>query len=69
MTTGAYGSRWSCSTCAGKSVRSPGNGSRRVRGEIDRSGEYRRDIRELLAEHDIFALPFAECYGGPGPGR
>ena len=28
--------------------------------EIDESGEYPRDIRELFAEHDILALPFAE---------
>ena len=37
-------------------------------GDIDRSGEYPRDIRELLAENDIFALPFAEEYGGTGTG-
>jgi alkylation response protein AidB-like acyl-CoA dehydrogenase len=37
-------------------------------GDIDRSGEYPRDIRELLAENDILALPFAEEYGGTGTG-
>jgi alkylation response protein AidB-like acyl-CoA dehydrogenase len=37
-------------------------------GEIDRSGEYPQDIRELLAENDVFALPFAEEYGGTGTG-
>ena len=37
-------------------------------GDIDRSGEYPHDIRELLAEHDILALPFAEEYGGTGTG-
>jgi alkylation response protein AidB-like acyl-CoA dehydrogenase len=36
--------------------------------EIDTSGEYPRDIRELLAEHDILALPFATEYGGTGTG-
>ena len=29
-------------------------------GEIDREGEYPWDVRELLAEHDILGLPFAE---------
>jgi len=36
--------------------------------EIDRAAEYPRDIRELLAEHDVLALPFAEEYGGTGTG-
>src|ERR671937_835531 len=36
--------------------------------EIDRSGEYPRDVRELLAEHDILALPFPSEYGGTGTG-
>jgi alkylation response protein AidB-like acyl-CoA dehydrogenase len=36
--------------------------------EIDRSGEYPRDIRELLSEQDILGLPFAEEYGGTGTG-
>jgi len=34
--------------------------------EIDRSGEFPQDIRELLAAHDILALPFPEQYGGIG---
>jgi alkylation response protein AidB-like acyl-CoA dehydrogenase len=37
-------------------------------GDIDRSGEYPWDIRRLLAENDILALPFAEEYGGTGTG-
>ena len=36
--------------------------------DIDRDGEYPWDIRELLAEQDILALPFAEDYGGTGTG-
>jgi alkylation response protein AidB-like acyl-CoA dehydrogenase len=36
--------------------------------EIDESGEYPWDIRELFAEHDILGLPFAEAYGGTGTG-
>jgi alkylation response protein AidB-like acyl-CoA dehydrogenase len=36
--------------------------------EIDESGEYPRDIRELFAEHDILGLPFAEEFGGTGTG-
>ena len=36
--------------------------------EIDRSATYPEDIRELLAENDIFGLPFAEEYGGTGTG-
>jgi len=36
--------------------------------DIDRAGEYPRDVRELLAEHDVLALPFAEEYGGTGTG-
>ncbi|HEX2709040.1 MAG TPA: acyl-CoA dehydrogenase family protein [Solirubrobacterales bacterium] len=36
--------------------------------EIDETGEYPRDIRELFAEHDILALPFEEEYGGTGTG-
>ena len=36
--------------------------------EIDRSGTYPQDIRELLAENDILALPVAEEYGGTGTG-
>ena len=34
--------------------------------EIDRRGQYPRDIRELLAEHDVLALPVEEQYGGTG---
>ncbi len=36
--------------------------------EIDRDDEYPWDIRELLADHDILGLPFAEDYGGTGTG-
>ncbi len=36
--------------------------------EIDRTAEYPRDIRELLAEHDVLGLPFDEEYGGTGTG-
>jgi alkylation response protein AidB-like acyl-CoA dehydrogenase len=36
--------------------------------DIDRTAEYPRDIRELLAEHDILGLPFEEEYGGTGTG-
>ena len=36
--------------------------------EIDRSGEYPWDVRKLLAEHDVLALPFEEEYGGTGTG-
>ena len=34
--------------------------------EIDRPGEFPWDVKELLAPHDIFALPFPEQYGGLG---
>ena len=34
--------------------------------EIDRTGEWPDDIRRLLADHDIFGIPFAEAYGGLG---
>jgi len=37
-------------------------------GDVDRTGEYPRDIRQLLAENDILGLPFAEQYGGTGTG-
>ncbi|HET8815075.1 MAG TPA: acyl-CoA dehydrogenase family protein [Solirubrobacterales bacterium] len=37
-------------------------------GEIDRSGEYPWDVRELLASHDVLGLPFASEYGGTGTG-
>ena len=36
--------------------------------EIDRSGEYPQDVRELLASHDILGLPFPTEYGGTGTG-
>jgi alkylation response protein AidB-like acyl-CoA dehydrogenase len=36
--------------------------------EIDESGEYPRDIRQLFSEQDILALPFDERYGGTGTG-
>ncbi len=36
--------------------------------EIDRTAQYPQDVRELLAEHDILALPFEEQYGGTGTG-
>jgi alkylation response protein AidB-like acyl-CoA dehydrogenase len=36
--------------------------------EIDRTSEYPRDIRQLLADNDVFALPFAPEYGGTGTG-
>ena len=34
--------------------------------EIDRSGEFPEDIRQLLASQDVLALPFPEAYGGVG---
>jgi alkylation response protein AidB-like acyl-CoA dehydrogenase len=34
--------------------------------EIDRTAEFPWDVKELLAEHDILALPFATEYGGLG---
>ena len=34
--------------------------------EIDRTGEFPEDVRQLLAAHDILALPFPEEYGGLG---
>ena len=36
--------------------------------EIDRSGEYPRDIRELFAAQDLLGLPFSEEHGGTGTG-
>ena len=36
--------------------------------EIDRQAQYPRDIRELLAQHDILGLPFEEQHGGTGTG-
>jgi alkylation response protein AidB-like acyl-CoA dehydrogenase len=37
-------------------------------GDIDRSGEYPWDVRELLASHDILGLPFDSEHGGTGTG-
>jgi alkylation response protein AidB-like acyl-CoA dehydrogenase len=34
--------------------------------EIDRSGEFPEDIRQLLAQYDVLALPFPTEYGGVG---
>jgi len=34
--------------------------------EIDRSGEFPDDIRQLLAEHDVLGLPFPAEHGGVG---
>jgi alkylation response protein AidB-like acyl-CoA dehydrogenase len=34
--------------------------------EIDRSGEFPEDIRQLLAEHDVLALPYPAEHGGIG---
>ena len=34
--------------------------------EIDRTAEFPQDVRRLLAEHDVLALPFPERYGGVG---
>ncbi len=34
--------------------------------EIDRTGEFPEDVRELLAGHDILSLPFPAAYGGVG---
>jgi len=36
--------------------------------DIDRTAQYPRDIRELLAQHDILGLPFEEQHGGTGTG-
>jgi len=34
--------------------------------EIDRTAEFPQDVRRLLAEHDVLALPFPERFGGVG---
>jgi alkylation response protein AidB-like acyl-CoA dehydrogenase len=34
--------------------------------EVDRTGEFPEDLRRLLADHDILALPFPERHGGLG---
>src|SRR5436189_919958 len=36
--------------------------------EIDATAEYPRDLRELFAAHDLFALPFEPEHGGTGTG-
>src|SRR5688572_4077589 len=36
--------------------------------EIDATGEYPHDLRELFAEHDLFGLPFEAEHGGTGTG-
>ena len=37
--------------------------------DIDESGEFPQDIREMFAEHDLFGLPFEEKHGGTGTGE
>jgi alkylation response protein AidB-like acyl-CoA dehydrogenase len=37
--------------------------------EIDANSEFPQDVRKLLAEHDIFRLPFDEDHGGTGTGE
>src|SRR4051794_41918076 len=37
--------------------------------DIDRTGEFPEDLRQLLAGQDILALPFPAEYGGLGGGR
>jgi len=34
--------------------------------EVDKSGEFPQDLRRVLADHDILALPFPEAHGGLG---
>jgi alkylation response protein AidB-like acyl-CoA dehydrogenase len=34
--------------------------------EIERTAEWPEDVRRLLAEHDIFGIPFTEAHGGLG---
>jgi alkylation response protein AidB-like acyl-CoA dehydrogenase len=36
--------------------------------EIDATGEFPRDVRYVLAEHDLLSLPFDERHGGTGTG-
>src|SRR5919197_546074 len=36
--------------------------------DIDAKAEYPHDLRELFAEHDLFALPVETEYGGTGTG-
>ncbi|MDQ5894336.1 MAG: hypothetical protein QG596_597 [Actinomycetota bacterium] len=37
--------------------------------DIDESGEFPQDIRQLFADHDLFGLPFDEKHGGTGTGE
>lgn len=37
--------------------------------EIDESGEFPEDIRQLFGEQDLMGLPFEERYGGTGTGE
>jgi alkylation response protein AidB-like acyl-CoA dehydrogenase len=37
--------------------------------EIDRAGVFPWDMKELLAQHDILAMPFPEEYGGIGASK
>ena len=41
---------------------------RPIAAEIDANDEYPWDLRQLLAENDILALPYGEEYGGTGTG-
>jgi alkylation response protein AidB-like acyl-CoA dehydrogenase len=36
--------------------------------EIDATGQFPQDVRELFAEHDLLGLPFDERHGGTGTG-
>ena len=36
--------------------------------QIDASGEFPEDVRQLLADHDLLGLPFEERHGGIGTG-
>ncbi len=37
--------------------------------EIDHTGEFPWDIKDLLAQQDIFAMPFPTEYGGLGASK
>jgi alkylation response protein AidB-like acyl-CoA dehydrogenase len=52
---------------ANRADRSLNSTTKRLK-RLDRLRSYPQDIRELLAENDIFALPFAEEHGGTGTG-
>jgi alkylation response protein AidB-like acyl-CoA dehydrogenase len=56
------------STFATRLVRSPERADRARAPEIDRTAEYPHDIRQLLAENDVLAVPFPAVYGGTGTG-